>query len=199
MKRYLEEYCTGCGLCAAFGQAECYSDEKGFTHPKTGDEIWLSKVCPSGGKQQSLMEFDKIWGRSKGVYYGWSTDKQVRQLASSGGVITEITSWLLDNHRVDGIIHTCADENDPTRTISCISTSRKALIARSGSRYSISHPLQILANLDTSKKYAFVGKPCDVAALNNYMSISPELKNVILYTISFFVQVYLVNRHRISC
>ena len=186
MKKYLEEYCTGCGLCTAFGKAECYTDKNGFWHPKIGDETWLSIVCPSGGKQQSLMDFNNIWGCSKGVYYGWSTDKQVRQLASSGGVITEITSWLLENCKVDGIIHTSADINDPTKTISCISTSKEELISRSGSRYSISHPLQSLAKIDTTKKYAFVGKPCDVVALKNYMSISSELNNVIIYTISFF-------------
>lgn len=186
MQKYLEKYCTGCGLCIAFGKAECYSDFKGFIHPKTGDETWLSTVCPSGGKQQLLMDFNHIWGRSKDVFYGWSVDNQVRKIASSGGVITEIASWLLESRKVNGIIHTCADEDDPTKTISCISTSRKELISRSGSRYSISHPLQILKYIDITKKYAFIGKPCDVVALSNYMSMSSEYENVIIYTISFF-------------
>lgn len=186
MKKYLEEYCVGCGLCTALGKAECYYDEKGFMHPRNGDSAWLSQVCPSGGRQQALMEFDKIWGRCKNIYYGWSTDEEVRRHASSGGVITEVASWLVENGKVDGVIHTSTDNCDPTKTVSCISRSRGEIVSRSGSRYAISHPLELLTKIDTTKKYAFIGKPCDVAALNNYMEVSPDLKQVIVCTISFF-------------
>lgn len=186
MKKYLEEYCVGCGLCSAVGKAKCYEDNQGFYHPQSGDEEWLRCVCPSGGKQYQQMDFNSIWGRYEAVCYGWSSDRYVRKVASSGGIITELASWLLENHKVDGIIHTCADPSDQTKTISCISTSRNELILRSGSRYSISHPLAIFDQIGKTKKYAFVGKPCDVTALNNYMAIRPELKNIVIYTFSFF-------------
>jgi coenzyme F420 hydrogenase subunit beta len=186
MKKYLEEYCVGCGLCTAFGKASCSEDEKGFFYPQNGDEEWLEKVCPSGGSQQERLDLTNVWGRAEAVYYGYSKDETVRKAASSGGVITEIASWLLENHMVDGIIHTCQDPSDPTKTISCISTTRQALISRCGSRYSISHPLTILNEIDTTKKYAFIGKPCDVTALNNVKELRPEIGDVIKYTISFF-------------
>lgn len=143
MKKYLEQYCVGCGLCEANNKAECFIDSNGFKHPKTGDEDWLKSICPAGGRQQELMDFGSIWGRSKAVYYGWSSDTEVRSIASSGGILTEVSSWLLEKHKVDGIIHTCADPKKPTRTITCISTSRDELIERCGSRYSISSPLAV--------------------------------------------------------
>lgn len=186
IKKYLKDYCVGCGLCEAIGKAHCIEDEKGFYHPDTGDEKWLDAVCPSGGEQQGMMEFRKIWGRSKAIYYGWSSDPKVRRIASSGGVITEVSSWLLEKHKVEGVIHTCPNPEDQTKTISCISTNRNELIRRSGSRYAISHPLAILKALDRTKRYAFVGKPCDVATLNNFIKVQPEWKNIIIYTISFF-------------
>jgi len=186
MKKYLHEYCVGCGLCEAVEKAEILEDENGYFHPETGDETWLENVCPAGGRQQKIMDFNSIWGRSKAAYYGWSADSSVRQIASSGGVLTEVASWLLENHSVDGIIHTCADPENPTSTVSCISTTREELIDRSGSRYAISHPLRILSSLDKTKKYAFIGKPCDVVALKNYMEIEPEWKDIVIYTLSFF-------------
>lgn len=186
MKKYLEEYCVGCGLCNALGKASCYEDEKGFFHPQNGDEEWLKNVCPSGGRQQNHMDFTNVWGRAKSVYYGWSKDKAVRKAASSGGVITEISSWLLENHLVDGVIHTCQDPSDPTKTVSCVSMTRQELIGRCGSRYSISHPLAILNDIDKSRRYAFIGKPCDVTALNNFKELHPDIGKAIEYTISFF-------------
>lgn len=186
MKKYIKDYCVGCGLCEALGKAKCCEDERGFLHPESGDEEWLSSVCPSGGRQQAAMDFGKIWGKTQAVYYGWSKDEAVRRGASSGGIITEIASWLLEHHSVDGVIHTCPDPDDETKTVSCISTTRDELIGRSGSRYSISHPLSVMGMLDKTKRYAFIGKPCDIAALNNYILIQPEVQNVIVVTLSFF-------------
>lgn len=186
MKDYLKEYCVGCGLCEALNKAECKTDENGFLHPISGDESWLERVCPSGGKQCDAMSKFNIWGRYKSVYYGWSSDNATRKLASSGGVLSETAAWLLEQGLVDAVIHTCADPNDPTKTISCFSTTRQEVVERSGSRYAISHPLEVIASLEREKKYVFVGKPCDVTALKNYMELQPDLQNCIVYTLSFF-------------
>ena len=186
MKKYLKEYCVGCGLCVATKKAHIVEDKNGFYHPKAGDEKWMAEICPAGGKQQKIMDFRSIWGRMQCIYYGWSADADVRRVASSGGVLTEIASYLLEKGKVDGIIHTCADPGDPTRTVSCISTTREELISRSGSRYAISHPLEILDSLDKTKHYAFIGKPCDVVALQNFVVVQPEWKDAVVYTLSFF-------------
>lgn len=186
MEKRLKDFCVGCGLCESIGKAKCDINEDGYLYPVNGDEKWLAAVCPAGGMQQEQMDFSSIWGRSEAVYYGWSLDENVRKTASSGGVITEIASWLLENKQVNGIVHTCADPKDATKTISCISTTRSSLIERSGSRYAISHPCEILPSLDKTKRYAFIGKPCDIDVLNNFVKLNPEWKEIIVFTISFF-------------
>lgn len=186
MKKYLSEYCVGCGLCESCAKASCNVDEKGFMHPQEGDENWLKAVCPSAGRQQKWMDFSDIWGRTRSVYYGWSAEQHTRQMASSGGVITEIASWMLENKIADAVLHICTDPDDPTKTICCESTSREEVTLRSGSRYAISHPLQYISNIDHRKRYVFIGKPCDVAALRNYMEIDTELGKSIILTLSFF-------------
>lgn len=186
MKKRLHDYCVGCGLCQSMKQATLGINDKGYLYPVSGNIKWLSQICPCEGKQQKEMDFDNIWGRTKKVYYGWSMNDKIRSIASSGGVLTEIAAFLLESQIVDAIIHVCADPNDPTRTICCISNCTDQLISRCGSRYSISHPLSNISEIDLKKRYAFIGKPCDIVSLKNFMKIDVSISKAIIYTLSFF-------------
>lgn len=185
MKRYLKEYCVGCGLCKAMKKAELVTDSKGFRHPASGDVAWLEKVCPAAGQQQSRMNKNEIWGRFQTVYYGWSNDPGIRQSASSGGILTEVAVYLIKNKIVDGVIQVEADKECPTKTKTVISYKESEIKARCGSRYSISSPLEIMDKLETNKRYAFIGKPCDVTAIQNYIEMDPQFRKMIYITLSF--------------
>ena len=189
MKRSIQRYCTGCGLCAARGKALLETDNRGYLHPVTGDEGWLQEVCPVAGCQKTIMEEDNIWGREVGVWRGWSLDSGLRTAASSGGVITELCSYLLDEGLVSGVLHVRADEENPTRTRWVVSRTRKELSESCGSRYAISSPLIALTDeLMAQGPYAFVGKPCDVVALRNFMALPGNgvCQEAFPYLISFF-------------
>ena len=186
MDKVLEKYCTGCGLCQSFNIATLKKDEKGFYHPVDGDEARLKRICPSYGKQIKFMDKKSIWGRALSVYYGWANDYKVRDTASSGGVTTALCIYLLKEKKVDAIIHTTENSDMPYATRTCISYSVNELIERCGSRYAISSPLNILGTLKEEKKYAFVGRPCDVDALRNYIELDNGLQSKIPYLLSFF-------------
>lgn len=188
MNDYIAEYCVGCGLCESLNICKLYADEKGFVHPVLNKEAYekLCMLCPSAGVQLNEMDTDKVWGRDIGVYYGWSLNEYIRNKASSGGILSELAIYLLQSKKVDAIIQTCADPNDPVKTITCCNVTKEQVINACGSRYSISHPLGIINKLDLNKKYAFIGKPCDVTALSNYLACEPELKDVFPYKLSFF-------------
>ncbi len=179
-------FCTGCGLCQSIGQCTLEEDEKGFFHPKDGNNAWFSKVCPASGCQMEHMDEKEIWGKYEEVYLGYSNNKNVQKKASSGGVISEIAAFLLKTGKVDEIIHVGADPIDPTRTKIYYSKTEDEILSRSGSRYAISSPLMEISLLEVGKKYAFIGKPCDVTALRNYMHINPKLQDQIPYLLSFF-------------
>ena len=192
------KYCTGCGLCISFEKAKMTYDKKGFMSINDGNEKWLEKICPFLHSQMKLRDVNNIWGKNKSVYLGWSNDTKVRNKASSGGILTELASFLVESKMVDYIIHICADEINPTKNTICISKNRDELIRRSGSRYSISHPLLEMNTIDLKKKYAFIGKPCDVIALKNLMEIEPKYKEAIPYTLSFFCMGMPSNDAQIS-
>ena len=190
-KDILKEYCSGCGLCHSVYDAPMYEDEKGF---RTADitEVdldFLETVCPTGksnSKKQIEMLSDTLFGSYKKAFLGWSSDADVRRIASSGGVLTELCIYMLENKLVDGIIQTKASLI-PIETVCVVSRSRQEVIECSGSRYSISSPLYHISDmLAEGEKYAFVGKPCDCSALRQYMEMDRGLKNSILYLLSFF-------------
>ena len=186
MNECLKSYCVGCGLCQAYTKAELNIDKKGFSYPVTGDEKWMEAVCPIGNLPNEEYSVSSIWGRRKAVYFGWSNNVQVRTIASSGGVVSEIAAFLLDTKTVDGIIHISADAEHQTENVTTISYSADDVYSKCGSRYSISHPLDIMDRLDPAKTYAFIGKPCDVVALRNFQKLNPDNKRVIPILLSFF-------------
>lgn len=186
MKKYLYEYCVGCGLCQAMSKAKLETDELGFVHPNTGDEEWLDQVCPAGGRQVQFMDTSKIWGICENAYVGWSANENVRHQASSGGCLTGICLYLLATKQIDAVIHVNADKNVPYKTKVQISYTQEEIIGACGSRYSISHPLSEFDKLDLSRKYAFIGKPCDVAALRNYLKNNQKAKDAFVCLLSFF-------------
>lgn len=180
------KYCTGCGLCEALGQSDLSINGKGFSYPTNYNLSLLQSVCPASGKQFSWMDTKNIWGRYKKIYIGWSNCDITRNLGSSGGILTEIAKYLLNEKLVDGIIQTREDDKNPTRTVTVISRSAEEVSKCMGSRYSISHPLSVINKLKKNESYALIAKPCDIVSMRNYMAKNPAYKNRIKYMFAFF-------------
>lgn len=187
-RKYYEDFCTGCGLCSFENKKELENKE-GFWIPNLDnkDINFCAQYCMSAYEPRKNHWKDSIWGNYINVYYGHSKDNSIRKKASSGGVITSICCFLLKNNIVDGIIHTAASEVYPWRTETYCSTTENELKERAGSRYAQSSPLvKALSFVESGKKYAYVGKPCDVYSLKKYIEEHQEYKNSIILTISFF-------------
>lgn len=184
-----EEYCTGCGLCCSVLGTKFVVDNKGFNYPifDLSMKEFCSNVCPASGELLKEQQKSEVWGHSEACYLGYAVDDKIRKKASSGGVLTELCCFLLDAGVVDGIIQTKISDNSAIMTKTVISTTKEEVIDCSGSRYAESNPLmRILQQTEEGKKYVFIGKPCDVASLKQYMKTNHELKKRIIYLFSFF-------------
>lgn len=192
------DLCAGCGLCQSiFGQEKVQIDldEKGFLRPtilqslSKEEEQLFKKVCPGEKIDHDNPESikDVIWGDYQSLSIGYSNDENVRHIGSSGGVISALLIYLLEEKIIDGVIHIGVNENKPLINEIKFSTTVSEILNNSGSRYSPSAPLiNINEFLEQSKKYAFVGKPCDVAALKMYAKQDQRVNEKIKYTFSFF-------------
>lgn len=162
------EYCTGCGLCVAVNGTAFERESKGFFYPRlqSTDADLCRIVCPAAGNAANHFQDGTTWGKMKSCCLAWSSDDTTRFQASSGGVITSLCIYLLEKHMVDAVIQVKRNAKDQTKTITVVNTTKEAVLECCGSRYTSSTPLMNIKDLiETGKKYAFVGKPCDVSAL----------------------------------
>lgn len=185
-----QEYCIGCGLCSSEKNVKMQVGEKGFLVPVFEDENtvkdFLKDVCPMNDNAREARGTYFVWGESIGTYAAYSKDADIRRQASSGGVLTGLAIYLLEHKYVDGIIHVVADKESPVETKCRISATREEIIEGCGSRYSISSPWMSLSKmLDATKKYAAIGKPCDIQALRRLKESNTKYDNI-LYLLSFF-------------
>lgn len=184
------EYCIGCGLCKSELHTEMKKDENGYIKPiferNSHTEEFLENVCPVTGLQSSKIQKAELWGEAVNVYEGYSTDSIIRKKASSGGMLTALAIFLLESGKVDGIIQVSVDENNPIYTKARVSTSKEQVLECCGSRYSISSPwINLSECIEEDKKYAAIGKPCDIRALYYLRKHNTAYSNIV-YLLSFF-------------
>jgi coenzyme F420 hydrogenase subunit beta len=190
-------FCTGCGLCESLapkGAIEMKLSELGYLRPAVvqADKVdalaVFSDTCP--GKRIEHVDFQEkrhpLWGPLIAVRAGHSTDPEIRREGSSGGVVSALAIHLLDSGAVAFVAQIAVDHTDPLRNEMQISRSRADVLRAAGSRYSPSAPLRHLRELlDRNEKFAFVGKPCDVAALRRYALHDERVNALVPYMISF--------------
>lgn len=191
--------CTGCGICEAISghdRIEMKINSSGFYRPQihqADSETWeeICQVCPGVVVRQEqnpdARGVRRLWGPVFSARIGYSTDEVIRWQAASGGALSALLVYLLENDKVDYAVHIGAAEADPFQTVVCKSYTREQVLNNAGSRYTPTAPLVALAELlDEQSRFAFVGKPCDVAALRAYMKLHPELESRVVVLISFF-------------
>lgn len=192
--------CTGCGACVAAVGGDAVRMRlatDGFLRPvalrplKRDEQASIVEVCPGVGlthvqRQHVGVKYEARWGPIVSSHTGHATDPKVRRQGSSGGVLSALLIYLLDSGRVDAVLHTGADSDEPLRNRSLMSTTKAEVLAGAGSRYSPASPVADLpAALARYGRVAFVGKPCDAAAVRLLISQQPALAERVSYVLSF--------------
>ena len=193
IKKY--ELCLGCGLCESIltgGKCKMAISEKGFyipeltSVPTKDEERIIRQLCP--GIHVEAKSNKGAWGSMKAIAEAWSSDEQIRFKAASGGVVSSLALYLLEKKKVDAVFQVGVCEDSYLYNELKISRTREDVMRNSQSRYApamvFNKIIQYLdANADT---YAFIGKPCDIAAARNLVSTYPKYAKRIKYYISIF-------------
>lgn len=193
------DLCTGCGICCSLFKEKTEMDFKGlYNRPLQLKELQkeekdlFQKICP--GIFQSVVDtkapfYHDVWGKFHYSGIGYSSDPEIRHQASSGGVLSQIAIYLLESNTVSGIIHIGADSLHPLENIIKVSTTKEQVLSNSGSRYNPASPLVDIMDIiqqDENKKFALIGKPCDITALKQAQQYNAMLKERIPVLLSFF-------------
>jgi coenzyme F420 hydrogenase subunit beta len=191
------DLCSGCGLCqGVFGVEKIRMglSSEGFLRPQVLQPLSISETelfsdfCPGGRiEHQNAEKHDPHWGPIRRCTVGNALDESIRHAGSSGGVISALAIFLLENGAVQGVIQTTALSSAPLKNVTVVSRTRAQVLNCAGSRYAPSAPLADLEEiLKQSGSFLFIGKPCDVAALRALQRRKPDLLQKIPYALSFF-------------
>jgi coenzyme F420 hydrogenase subunit beta len=154
-----------------------------------GADAKIASICPGLGQDVDAAgrPDDILWGPFLEMREGWAEDAELRFTASSGGALSAVLVHLLETGQIDAVVQNAADPTRPTANQTVISVSRAEVMAAAGSRYAPSAPLADLEPcLESDLRHAFVGKPCDVAALRALSRIDPRVGATFPIMISFF-------------
>lgn len=189
--------CAGCGACAGLfpGQVRMVTLPPGFLRPEQTGELSVEQdrmivdICPGLGQTVEAGDRvdDVLWGPFLQMRTGWACDPDLRHAGASGGGLSAILAHLLAEGVVDAVVQTAADPAMPIGNATVVTVDDTEILAAAGSRYAASAPLCGLSeNLLDGRRFAFVGKPCDVAALRALIHVRPEVGNVFPVILSFF-------------
>jgi coenzyme F420 hydrogenase subunit beta len=193
IKKY--DLCLGCGLCeSVLGNKKCelILNEKGFYVPTMYSQLTkqenrlIKSLCPGIHVESSMN--NGPWGSILQINEAWSTNEAIRFKAASGGVITSLAIFLLENKCVDAILHVGVKKDSYLYNELKISRSRDEIIDNAQSRYAPALIFNSIKQIldSTNEIFAFIGKPCDIAALKNFLRLYPHYKGRVKYCFSIF-------------
>lgn len=220
------DLCTGCGTCIALCPTEAIkltiNEKKGIYVPELNEEKCNScgicyKVCPGHEvdfKQLNLEIFGKepedvLFGNYITCYIGHANDYDIRYNSASGGLITQLLIFALEEGIIDGALVTRMKKENPLEPEPFIARTKEEIIEASKSKYCPVPANIALKEILASKeeeKFAVVGLPCHIHGIRKAEQINKKLKErIVLHlgllcsiTRNFLSQEYLFKKFNVK-
>lgn len=176
--------CYGCGVCAVACPQHAIQikhNEDGFFRPYVDNSCVNCGVCLkvcAFNSEAHIKASDSIPPVSVGA---WSTDDDVRNRCTSGGVTYEIERFLLtQGYHVVGVKYNMIDHIAEHY----IATNESELEASIGSKYIQSYTVDGFRELSNGERYVVVGTPCQIDSLRRFARLKKVEDNIVF--IDFF-------------
>lgn len=190
------DLCTRCGTCVGLSEGKIiFTDQEGKYTPKViiePDEKQAQRLlnaCP--GKDFNFKiyrkkyyadapEFHLYTGPVFSINIAHSNVPSIRNAGASGGMISAILIWLLENNMIDGAVVTGMSDEKPWLTQPFIATSAEEILAAAQSKYIITSVNEILPEIESFKgRLAYVGLPPQVQSIRKLQAANdPSVRNI---------------------
>jgi coenzyme F420 hydrogenase subunit beta len=153
------------------------------------------QVCPVLENDQTealrrpkiIGELFPHWGPVLEIWEGHAADPETRFKGSSGGALTALASYCLEQRAMHGVLHIGENPENPIRNKTALSRTRAELLARTGSRYAPASACDSLHLIEQAPApCAFIGQPAEVVALRKAAQLRPALAQRLGLAMSFF-------------
>lgn len=153
------------------------------------EEDAIAAVCPGIGQTVAPggRTDDPLWGPWLDMAIGWAADPALRHAGASGGALSALAVHLLASGEVEAVITNAPDPDRPTGNRTVVLVKGDDPSGCAGSRYAPSSPLAgLLEQVASGRRHAFIGKPCDAAALRALAARDPAFAAAFPVVLSFF-------------
>lgn len=116
-----------------------------------------------------------------------SSDPEIQERSTSGGLVTAILLHLLEKGAIDGAVVIASDEEKLWRGKAIIARNRDEILAAMKSKYAITATNSVFAEIrQVPGRYALVGLPCQIHGYVKAAALDQRLKDRVVLTIGLF-------------
>jgi len=180
--------CCSCGICEGIcGQnaIRIHINKNGFFQPVIDLSSCNScglclKYCPGAKYSKNNIE-------NYSLSYGYSTNRDTRKNASSGGLLTQLLVYLIETNQIDCAL-TASNRGNLSNPKFVISKSIEEVNQNKASKYCpISYADVVNTIKNNEERFAVVGLPCQIQALKEYyLNNENKFKGQIVYYFALF-------------
>ena len=226
IKKTIEEVlnaglCNGCGTCVGL----CPNSAIYMSKTKEGYIPKLNRnecnqcgicfdVCPGHSvnfRKLNSMIFGKeqkdiLMGNYINCYVGHATDLNIRHNSTSGGIITSLLIFAIEEGIIDGALVTKMNDARPLEPEVFIARTKDEIISASKSKYCPVAANTVLKNiLRENGRFAIVGLPCHIQGIRKAEMVNKKLaKKIVLHlglvcnhTPTFSATAYLLQKMKL--
>jgi len=199
-----EGLCTGCGTCAgmcpvaAIDMIKCNS--KGTYVPLLDRERCTQcgiclEVCPGHSvdfEQLNVAFFakepeDTVLGNYLNCHTGYATDREIRYHSASGGLVTALLIFALEEGLIDGALVTRMSQENPLEPQPFVARTREEIVSASKSKYCpVPANVALREILSEDGRYAVVGLPCHIQGIRKAEEANKTLRDRIVLHLGIF-------------
>lgn len=197
--------CLECGTCEGMcpqNNIRLNQDQMGKFHISILDDNFCNrcssiclKVCPGHEVDVDALnlsffgsqpENPRLGNLSK-VLLAYSNIEEVKQVAASGGVVSSLLIYALEQEIIQGVYLLQPQADHAFTPVPKLVTNRKGVLGAAGSIY---WPAPICTCLRELRKneglFAFVGLPCEIQAVRKAQLFDRRLRDKIKFTIGIY-------------
>jgi len=196
--------CTGCGTCVGICPTSAVKirldKRKGTYIPELIENecnqcgICLD-ACPGHSIDFGKLNLevfgkdseDSLLGNYICCYLAHATDREIRYSSASGGLVTSLLAYALEQGLIDGALVTRMKTDNPLEPEPFVARTREEILQALGSKYCpVPANVALREVLERGGQYAVVGLPCQISGIRKAEEASKTLRERVSLHLGIF-------------